>query len=416
MKEKKAKMINWNTIFKILIVIVIILIILEVTTGIVSKSFRNIKYTFFRMIGIENKEGNTIGNINNYGYMTEDSEYIYYMCPSKNGQYVGISKVSKKNLTGPQIRLIEGTWEITSINSYGDYIYFVTFSQNQVDENDKNADKIDNKIHRVSKNGDQKDEILNDNQFYNGAFKVVVVDNKVYYVGEDECIWYMDLNGNHKTRLNDNASGFDLITDKYIFYNMKDFKDGEDITVSYIMDRNGKNARKINGERIYTPVVYKDSIYYVTVDRYLHKMDLDGKNDEMLSDNKIYNLNVSDKGIFYLNYVYSKSTNEPEGLAVYRMDLDGKNNKKLYTLEESSNSLCLAKDWVFFLDSNDEQGLMKLISPDGREKIDLFTLNYEDYYYKNQLIEEENKESTEEEKVNEEIVEVENKDMDVVIE
>ena len=145
-------------------------------------------------------------------------------------------------------------------------------------------------------------------------------------------------------------------------------------------------------------------------------MDLDGKNDIMLSENKIYNLNVSDNGIFYLNYVYSKTTNEVESLAIYRMDLDGKNNRKLYTLEESSNSICLVKDWVFFLDSNEEHGFMTLISPDGREKIDLFTLNYEDYYYKEQLIEEENKESTEEEKVDEEIVEVENKDLDVVIE
>ena len=137
---KKSKI---NIILSILILIIGILIILELTTKIVSKNLNTFKH-FFRTVGIESKEGNTIGNINNYGYLAEDNNYFYYMCPTENGQYIGISKVSKKDLTGPQTMLIQGTWEIASINSYGDYIYFVTFSQNEVDENDKDADEIDN--------------------------------------------------------------------------------------------------------------------------------------------------------------------------------------------------------------------------------------------------------------------------------
>ena len=383
-EKKKVKSNKWNTFLKVSIIIVIILIILELTTNVVSLVFKNIKYAFFRTVGIESKEGNQIGNINNFGYATEDSKYLYYMSPNQDGQYIGISKVSKKDLTGKQTRLIEGTWEIASINSYGDYIYFVTLSQNDVDENDETADKVDNKIHRVNKNGNQKDEILNDNEFNNYAYKMVVVDGKIYYIGEDECIWYMDLDGNHKTRLNENASGFEAITDKYILYNMPDFKDGEETSVSMIMDRNGKNAREINGERIYTPVLYKDYIYYLTEDRYLHRMDLNGKNDEMLSDSKIYNLNVSENGIYYFKEKFN-SSGEITSVTICRMDLDGKNNKQIYTLEESSNSLCLLKDWVFFLDSNSDEGKMEIISPDGKQKIDLFVLRYEDYYYLDEL-------------------------------
>ena len=284
-----AKKNKLNILLKILIVIFLILIVIEATTGLVSKGFKASKHYLFRLIGIETKEGNSIGNINNYGYMAEDSKYLYYMCPNEDGQFVGISKVSKSDLGGPQIRLIEGTWEIASINSYGDYIYFVTLSQNDVDEND-DADEVDNKIHRVRKNGDKKDEILNDNQFHNYAYKMTVVDGKIYYIGEDECIWYMDLDGNHKTRLNENASGYEAVTDKYIIYNMPKVKDGNETSVSCIMDRDGKNSREINGERIYNPIIYKDNIYYFTEDRYVHKMDLNGKNDVMLSDSKAYNL------------------------------------------------------------------------------------------------------------------------------
>lgn len=392
-KKDKKKNNKWNIILKILIFIFLVLIILEITTSFVSKSLSTLKHYFFRTVGIESKEGNSMGNINNFGYMAEDNKYLYYMCPNEDGQYVGISKVNKNDLTGPQTRLIEGTWEITSINSYGDYIYFVSLSKNEVDENDENADEVDNKIHRVSKNGNQKDEVLNDNEFNDYAYKITVVDGKIYYIGEDECIWYMDLNGKNKTRLNENASGYEAISDKYILYNMPEFKDGEETSISYIMDRDGKNARQINGERIYTPIIHDKTIYYLTEDRYVHKMDLDGKNDVMLSDSKIYNLNVSDDGIFYFNYVYS-STGEKEGLAVYRMDLDGKNNKRLYTLQESSNSLVLSKDWIFFLDSNSENGYMEILSKDGKQKIDLYSLNYSNYYYKDEVLEKRNSENT----------------------
>lgn len=381
-ETKKVKKNKWSVVLIVAIVILAIAIILELTVG-----YSSIIHAIFRLFGIEKKIGNSNGNINNYGYIAEDNKYLYYMCPSSNGQFVGISKVKKDDLTGKQTRLIEGAWEITSINSYGDYIYFVTLSQNEVDENNPDADEVDNKIHRVNKNGNKKDEILNDNEFHNYAYKMVVVSGKIYYIGEDECIWYMDLNGKNKTRLNENASGFEAINEKYILYNMPDFKDGEETSVSYIMDRSGKNAKKINGERIYTPIIYKDYIYYLTKEHYLHRMTIDGKNDEMLSDAKAYSLNVSDNGIYYFREIYSE-TGSVSAIAIYRMNPETKKSKKIYTLEEDSNTLCLTDDWVFFLDSNDEEGRMEIISADGKQKINLFTLYYSDYYYLDELIEE----------------------------
>ena len=395
----EKKKVNKLSIFLIIAIIILIFIMIVVFCG-------SVRHAIFRFIGIEAKEGNTIGNINNLGYMVEDSSYLYYMCPMENGKYIGISKVKKNDLTGKQISLVKepekGKWEIAGLNSYGDYIYFITFSPNSVDENDENADKIDNKIHRVNKNGNQKDEILNDNEFNNYDYKMVVVDGKIYYIGEDECIWYMDLDGKNKTRLNENATGFEAINDKYIIYNMPIVKDGKDTSISYIMDRDGKNAKQINGERIFEPIIYKDYIYYITEDYYPHRMTIDGKNDEMLSDLQVYNLNVSDNGIYYFKEDYSSSTGEIQSVSICKMDLDGKNNKKIYTLHQESVSLCLAKDLVFFLDSTTEQGMMEVISPDGKQKIDLYVLNYSDYYYKDQLIEEKTNELLENTEISEE--------------
>ena len=192
---KKMKKNKWN------ILLIIAIIILAILISYVS--FSPVRHAVLRFFGLESKIGNTNGNINNFGYMTEDKDYLYYMCPSENGKYIGISKVSKKDLTGKQTVLVEGTWEIAGLNSYGDYIYFITLSKNQ---NSDGSDEVDNKIHRVNKNGNKKDEVINDNEFNNNNYKMVVVGGKIYYIGEDECIWYMDLDGKNKTRLNENAS------------------------------------------------------------------------------------------------------------------------------------------------------------------------------------------------------------------
>ena len=68
----------------------------------------------------------------------------------------------------------------------------------------------------------------------------------------------------------------------------------------------------------------------------------------------------------------------------------------MYTLRESSNSLCLGKDWVFFPDSDSDSGYMEIISTNGNQKIDLFKLNYSDYYYLDQLVEENSNDVSEE--------------------
>ena len=111
---------------------------------------------------------------------------------------------------------------------------------------------------------------------------------------------------------------------------------------------------------------------------------VDGKDDIMLSDAIVYNLNVADSGIYYFGEKNDAQGNL-ESVSLYKMDLDGKNNTKIYTLEEYSNTLCLLKDWVFFLDSSEEEGRMELVSNDGKQKITLFSLRYEDYYYLDEI-------------------------------
>jgi transcriptional/translational regulatory protein YebC/TACO1 len=80
---KKVKPNKLSILLGVLIVIVGILIILELITGKVSDTFSNIKHAFSRAVGIESKEGNTTGNINNYGYVAEDRQIHLLYVPER---------------------------------------------------------------------------------------------------------------------------------------------------------------------------------------------------------------------------------------------------------------------------------------------------------------------------------------------
>ena len=106
---------------------------------------------------------------------------------------------------------------------------------------------------------------------------------------------------------------------------------------------------------------------------------------------KTDNIEITDNGIFYMSYYHDHEGNVL-GVAIYKSDLDGNNTKQLYKLEESSTSLCVLNDWIYYLDSNDEQGRMEILSLDGKQRIVLNSLDYKDYYYLDDLEKENNNE------------------------
>ncbi len=347
-----------NKSIKIICLVVIVLVIVLLTLKIILKK----------------KEGNTIANIRNYGYVVSDNNYIYYMCPSEDGKRIGINKI-KKDLTGEVKTLIDGEWEITGLNILNGYLYFVTLQELEVEaQTEQQQIQVDNKIHRIKING-TKHEVINDNEFNDSCYEIYAIDDKVYYIGTDGCIYFMNLDGSKKTKVNNDASGFIGITDKYIFYNIAKKRDGEEEKyITYIMDRNGKNARPINGEKLYNISVVDDYIYYITKERYIHKIKIDGTEDTMLSDQTAYSMNVTEEGIFYLNYYKQEGKNV--GVAVYRMDLNGENIKELKKLDEYSPSLGEVDDWLFYTDQKSGEGRIELLSKDGKRTFTLFSMKY----------------------------------------
>lgn len=362
-----------------IVIILIICVIIELFTEFFSNSFSKIKYKYLKSKGLVSVEGNTIGNIRNHGYIVSDEEYLYYMSPSKNASKIGIRKLRKDNLTGTPELLIEDVWEIAGLNYLDGYIYFVTFTLSQSESSEDEYD-VDNKIHKIKVDGTEH-TIINDNEFNDLCYEIYVIEDKVYYIGEDENIYYMDLDGNNKTKLNDNKCGYVGITKDYIFYNLP--KDTSEETnnidfTTYMMNRDGTNAHPIvEDTKMFYINVINDCIYYVDQNRYLFKVNIDGTDRKMLSETSFYNLNVTKDGIYYYNYYKIDENNV--GVGLYKMDLNGENVTQLAKIDNYSENLAEFDNWLFYTDNNEDEGRFMLVSKDGKQTIALYRLDFSQF-------------------------------------
>ncbi len=324
---------------------------------------------------VNNKAGNTIGNIRNYGYAVESNNWIYYLAPNEDSTEIGIFKVRNNGKDKQQLYMSE--IDIVSLNVYKDYIYFIgSATQTYLEEDD-----IDNKIYRMKTDGTNL-EVLNDNELNNDCYEIYVVNNQIYYIGLNAEICKMDLNGANKKIVADNGTGFLGITKDYIIYNSDAGEESEDY-VTYIMNIDGTDAKPIiEGKRLYSVNVEGNYIYYGDSDKKIYKTEIGSGVEELLYDNiEAYNLNTNDGYAYYLNYLDAENSNYT--VCLFRVKLDGTTEtpEKLKELATYSSFIDVVGDWVIYMDSSDEAGFINLVNKHGKQKeIELYRLDYDAFY------------------------------------
>ncbi len=324
---------------------------------------------------INNKTGNTIGNIRNYGYAVESNNWIYYLAPNEDSTEIGIFKVRNSGKDKQQLYMSE--LDIVSLNVYKDYIYFIgSATETYLEEDD-----VDNKIYRMKTDGTNL-EVLNDNELNNDCYEIYVVNNQIYYIGLDAEICKMDLNGANKTVVANNGTGFLGITKDYIIYNSDAGEDAEDY-ITYIMNIDGTDAKPIiEGKRLYSVNIEDDYIYYGDSDKNIYKTKIGSGVEEVLYDNiEAYNLNTNEGYAYYLNYLDAENSNYT--VCLFRVKLDGSSEtpEKLKELATYSSFIDVVGDWVIYMDSSDEAGFINLVNKHGKGKeIELYRLDYEAFY------------------------------------
>ena len=327
----------------------------------------------FFVIAGKNKVGNTIGNIRNYGYAVRQGGWIYYLSPNEGSTQSGIFKV-KPNGSGKK-ELYMGSMDILSMNVVGKYIYFIGISSEAYSE----EDTLDNKIYRMKTDGSDL-TVINDNEFNDNCYEIYVINNSIYYIGVDANIYKMKLDGSNKEMVAENGTGYLGISDKYIVYN-KTLDDNPDGYVTYIMNLDGSNARPIiEGKRLYSINIDGKYIYYTNEEKVVYRTKIDSNQEELITEKTAYNLNLEGKYLYFLNY--ADIENEDYTVCIYRIKTDGsmKEPENIKQLEQYSSFINLVDGWVLYMDGNDTSAFINMTKVDGKKEVQLYYLNYEEYY------------------------------------
>lgn len=356
-KETKKEKKDGKNNNAIIIAIVVIAILVLLVVG-------------YFIFGRNNKVGNSIGNIRNYGYSATQGNWIYYVAPNADSSKIGIYKI-KTNGSGKK-ELYMNDADILSLNVCGNYLYFIGVGSEVFSE----EDEVDNKIYKMKLDGSDL-QVINDNEFNNNCYEIYVINNSIYYIGVDANIYKMKLDGSDKSVVTENGTGYLGITKDYIIFNKMEENSNDYIT--YIMNIDGSNERPIlEGKRLYSVNIKDDYIYYTNEEKQIYKTKIDSGNEELILDTTAYNLNLKDNYLYYLNYLDFE--NEDLTVCIFRIKTDGSSQEpeKIKTLETYSSFIDVVGNWVVYLDSTDSSAYIKMVKNDGSKEEELFVLNYEE--------------------------------------
>lgn len=333
------------------------------------------------------EEGNTIGNIRNYGYGAISGNYIYYLSPNEDSSKVGIFRIKNDGSDKKEIYMCdEDLAEIVSINVYGNYIYFIQIGDATDDQD------VNNKIYRMKKDGSDI-QLINDNEFNDNCYEIYVINGYVYYIDVDANVARMELDGSNKEKVVENKTGYLGITKDYIIYNVANeeqtTQDESDDTTSstasyttYIMNIDGSNQRPIfkEGKRLYSVNIEGDYIYYTNDSKNICRTRIDSNEEEVISNVEAYNLNVNNGFAYYLNY--KDAENEDYTVCIYKIPLNAEDKTPalIKELDSYSTFLDIVGNYALYMDSNDTSGSINLVDVENSENIiNLYYLDYESY-------------------------------------
>lgn len=335
----------------ILVLVIVILAILEGTTNCISSLWSGM--------------GNSIGNISNCGYAVGKGDYIYYVAPSEDMNTTNIYRA--KNGSSEFETIFSGNYDIRALNVKGNKLYFISISY----EDTSDEDAVDNKIYKMSLDGSDL-TVINDNDFAYDSYDMYLVKNKIYYVGEDHNVYKMDLNGENRELVIETGTGFLALNEKYIIYN-KENEDGSDYT-THISSLNGKDEKQLNSNRIFTPNIVKDTIYYINDKQNIAKINVNGGEEEIIYDGSAYNMNIYKDSIYYLNY--KDEANEDYAVCIYKVSINGGEPELVKEFSYYSSFMDIVNDSIYYMDMDEEKAFINLVNTNDLSEIKLYEWDY----------------------------------------
>lgn len=336
----------------VIIIIIGVLLTLVIITGIFilmnySNDSKDEQSASF--IGI----GNTNGNLNNYGFVVEEGNWIYYLVYEENAPN-GICRIEKNGIKSEKITADCGWY----LNTDEAYLYYLDF-----DDNIKRMNIANKKSQTLVENA------------WAGFSTIKLIDGWIYYTKDDN-FYRIRTDGTKEEKLLNTDIDWYQITNDYIYY-LYQVSNPTSIETTYELYRvglDGKNNKKLNEfntSSIDIEFYVKDNIIYyifedsITEEYGLYKISADGGKSQKIKgfNGGIASANMTDNGIYHALCDYS------ENIVIYYMDYDGKNQKKITTLERNSTPINVIDDWIFYL-NEDKSGETRVfrVKIDGSSK------------------------------------------------
>lgn len=239
--------------------------------------------------------GNTVGNLNNWGWYAADQEWVYF----SNRQDTGRLYRQKKDGTG-LLKL--------SDDDYASYINLVNGKLYYTGDN--------NKLFSMNTDGSDK-QMLRD--FVVGRNLVFVVDDWIYFTqgnsSMNKPLYRMKTDGSARTLLEQYQVSSLAVYEGKIYYTI-------DFSKLFVMDLNGSHKQKLLDGGYITNIVMQDHTMYFNYKEQLYTMNLDGTGLSKISDHNAQDINISGNYLYYSNHSeYSKK--------LFRINLTDYTSEKL---------------------------------------------------------------------------------------
>jgi hypothetical protein len=299
--------INMRSVKSIRSIIIIAVIAVMLLTGSIY---------FYNKYLDAHKRGNTAGNISNYGYVTTQGNWFYYSLTGQKGIY------KMKSDGSEQIKICDDT--ASYINVIDDWIYYCNNNVNDYFN-----------IYKIRTDGTDRINVnIEQSNFPN------VIGNWIYYINvKDKSKPYkIQIDGNNKTKINDDDNSENIIADGDWLYYIKHEKTGEEKLIKVRTDGNSHTV--LSGDKINQFCVTGDIIYYInSKDKKIYKMQTDGSNKTKLHNDEADSFNVTGNAIYYCN--------KSDAHKIYKINTDGSNN--VLICDDQAANINIAGDWIYYL-------------------------------------------------------------------
>lgn len=275
-------------------------------------------------IKIEGEEfiGNTVANINNYGFGAENEDYIFYVEGDLN-----LVRAKKEFQDKTYLIQKSSGSGIGGLNIVDDWIFYSSGQS----------------LNRMRIDG-REDQIIYEMGYLSD---IHIKDNWIYFINplDKVNIYRMDVNGQNLERLLKVEASDIAIYDDRLFYSYE--VNGQGYVKSISLD--GGESKVELETKVYDLIRWQGYYYYIGEDYKLFRNEVGTNNStELLVDDKVSSYIVTDAGIFYS--LHSEDVGYP-GEGLYRMELDGSGNTLVLDTKDV-NGFTQVGDWLLFHSSD----------------------------------------------------------------